>query len=93
MKKKASSEPSFSLSAAWLRLDVLGLDVTLRHAIGGEDDARVDQRARARLVERDALALEVGGRLHAEALADDDVHALGVQVGDQPQLVTLGLPS
>ena len=53
--------------------------------------ARVDQRARARLVERDALALEIGDRLDAGALARDDVHALGIEVGDDAQLLDLGL--
>ena len=48
------------LVAGLVGLDVLGLDVGFLHALGGQHHARVDQRARARLVERDALALEVG---------------------------------
>ena len=45
------------LVAGLVGLQVLGLDVLLGEAVRREDDARVDQRARARLVERHALAL------------------------------------
>jgi hypothetical protein len=48
------------LVAGLVGLDVLGLDVGFLDAVGGQDGARVDQRARARLVQRHALALEVG---------------------------------
>ena len=79
------------LVAGLVGLDVFGLEVGFLDAIGGQHHARVDERARARLVERDALALEVGHALDARALLDDEVDALGVEVGDHAQVADLGL--
>jgi len=53
------------------------------------DQARIDQRARARLVERHALALEIPDRLDAGVLAHHHVEALGIEVGDGAQHVDL----
>ena len=50
----------------------------------------IDQRARTRLVERDALALQVGDDLDAHALCDD-MHAFGIEIGDEAQPLDLGL--
>jgi hypothetical protein len=79
------------LVAGRARLDVLGLDVAFLQAVGGQHGARIDQRAGARLVERDTLALQLGDALDAGVLLDDDVQALGVQVGDQAQAGDGGL--
>jgi transposase-like protein len=74
-----------------VRLEVLGPDVALCEAVGAQDQPRVDQRARARLVERDALAPEVGDARDARVLAHHEVDALRVEVGDRAQLLDLGL--
>ena len=67
------------------------LEVLLAQAVGGQDQAGIDQRARARLVERHALA--AAGRptdLMPRALARHQLEALGIEVGDGAQHVDLG---
>ncbi len=86
-------EPAVAdLVAGLVGLQVFRLDVLFGDAERGQDDPRVDQRARARLVERHALAFEVGDLADAGALARHDVDRFRVQVGDEPQIADLGLP-
>ena len=77
--------------SALLLLEVLGPDVFLGETVGGENGLGIDERARARLVEGDALAFQVGDRLGAEPLLHDDMDALGIEVGDGAQLFHFGL--
>ncbi|MNQ95412.1 hypothetical protein D3C85_1109680 [compost metagenome] len=72
-------------------LQVFGLDVLVGHAVGAQDQAHVNQRARARFVHGHALALQVGHALDARALARHQVDALRVQGCDQAQVLRLGL--
>ena len=81
----------FKLVTGLVGLDVLGLDVAFLHAISGQHNAGIDQGARAWLVQRHALALEVRHRLDARTLFDHQVDALGVQVGNHAQVGDFGL--
>ena len=56
-----------------------------------EHEARIDDRAGARLVDRDALALEVGDRFDVGVLAGDDVDRLGIERRDEAQVLDLRL--
>ena len=69
--------------------DILRREIPLAHAIGREDQPRVDQRSRAWFVERHPPAAQVAHRLDARSLAHDEMHALGEQVGDCPQRIGL----
>ena len=81
----------FHLVAGLVGLDVFGLDVGLFHAIGRQDKARIHEGARAGLVHANPLAFEVCNAFDARAFFDDDMHGLGVQVGNQPQIGNVGL--
>ena len=79
------------LVAGLVGLQVLGLDVLFGDPVGRENDPRIDQRARARLVERHALALEIGDALDAGALARDDMDGLGIEIRDEAKVSDLRL--
>ena len=91
VKKTGVDQPVFPIVAGLVRLDVLGIDVGRFDAVGLPQGAGVDQCARARLVQCHPLALQVGHGLDTGALARHAMHALGVQVGDQPQAGDDGL--
>src|SRR5581483_993701 len=73
-----------------LRRQVLGLEILLLEAERRQDQPRVDQRTGARLVERHALAAQVGHRLDAGPGAHHQVDALRVEIADRPKRVDLG---
>ena len=56
-----------------------------RQAEARQDQQRVDQRARALDVERDALAAQVGDRADAGILGHQEMHALQVEAGQRAQ--------
>ena len=73
-----------------LGLQVLRLHVLLGEPVSGQDQPRIDQGPRPRLVERQTLALQVHHRLDAGALAGDELEAFGIEARDRPQPVRLG---
>src|SRR5262249_42124647 len=79
------------LVAGVVRLELFDRDVLFTDAVGGEDEQRVDPRARAAFVERHALALEIGDRSDARTAPHDQVDGLLVEVGDGPQGLYAGL--
>ena len=89
-KKEGVKRAVFHFVAGLVGLDVLGLDVRFFQAIGSQDQARIDQRTRAGLVKRYALALEFGNALDARALFDHHVNGFRVQIGDQTQFGNAG---
>ena len=89
-KKEGVQRVVLEFFTGCVRLQKLGLDVLFGDAVRSQNRACVHDGARARLVERNALALELSEALDVGTLPHHEMKTFGIQIGDQAQVGNLG---